>query len=317
MPDSILVTAPSRLHFGLMNFGGGTTRQFGGVGLMVDEPGMRVQFTSAEAFAARGPLADRSATFADRWQAYHRLAALPSCAVEVMHAPREHSGLGVGTQLGMAIAAGLSKFIGLPQQTPIELATSVGRGHRSAVGAYGFVLGGLIVERGKLPGEPVSPLDCHLHLPASWRVLLVCARDEVGLASEAEAQAFTTLPPVPETITRDLTRIARDALLPAAARGDFAAFATAVYDYGRLSGECFTPLQGGPYNGQRLADIVGRLRALGAVGVGQSSWGPTIFALLPSDDFAQPLRQALAASPEGKNCDILVTRIARAGARIT
>jgi beta-ribofuranosylaminobenzene 5'-phosphate synthase len=316
MPAAIHVTAPSRLHFGLMNFGGDSNRQFGGVGLMVDEPGMRLRLAPAARFEATEPLAGRVTTFAQRWLAYHRLEELPACRVEVLSAPREHIGLGVGTQLGMSLAAGLSRFIGLPEQTPLELAVSVGRGQRSAVGAYGFVLGGLIAERGKLQSEPVSPLDCHLHLPAAWRVMLICPQEAVGLASDDEVQAFARLPPVPDATTTELTRIAREQLLPAAASGDFNAFSQAVFAYGHLSGECFAALQGGPYNGPRLAAIVAKLRALGVVGVGQSSWGPTIFALLPDAADAARLQAAIVDAPEMRECDVVLTTIARSGARI-
>ncbi len=304
------------MHFGLMNFGGAAARQFGGVGLMVERPGLELRITPTETFAANGHLATRVIEFAARWQAYHRQEMLPACLVEVVTAPREHTGLGVGTQLGMALAAGLSHFIGLPEQTPIELATSVGRGQRSAVGAYGFVLGGLIAERGKLPGEPVSPLDCHLHLPAEWRVLLVTPQDYVGLASEDEAQAFASLPPVGTDVTSELAKIAREQMLPAAARGAFGPFAQAVYDYGWRSGECFASIQGGPYNGPRLTAIVDALRALGVVGVGQSSWGPTIFALLESEADAERVADAIVRSDAGRDCEVVLSRIARRGATI-
>jgi beta-ribofuranosylaminobenzene 5'-phosphate synthase len=313
---TVTVTAPSRLHFGLMNFGGDRARQFGGVGLMIDRPGMVLRIAAAEKFTTRGPLAQRIEEFARRWQTFHRFETLPACSAEVITAPREHTGLGVGTQLGMSVAAGLSRFVKLPEQTPIELATSVGRGQRSAVGAYGFVLGGLIAERGKLPGEPVSPLDCHLQLPAAWRVVLVCPRDFVGLASEDEVQAFARLPPVAEEVTGQLAHIAREEMLPAAARSDFDRFAAAVYEYGRLSGECFSTLQGGPYNGPRLAAIVARLQALGVVGVGQSSWGPTIFALQPTEYDAQALIAALSNCPEARDCDLIVSCLSQRGASI-
>lgn len=317
MSRSVTVTAPSRIHFGLMSFGGAAGRQFGGVGLMIDRPGLLVWFKAAREFSTKGLLANRIETFARRWQAYHRLEALPECAIEVPLAPREHIGLGVGTQLAMSVAAGLSRFIGLPQQTPLELASSVGRGHRSAVGAYGFVLGGLIAERGKLPGEPVSPLDCHLHLPEAWRVLLVCPRHVAGLASDEEVKAFANLPPVPDEVTARLATIARDQLLPAAAQGDFAAFASAVYEYGRLSGECFAALQGGPYNGARLAALVRMLQRLGVVGVGQSSWGPTIFGILANPLEATRVCEALMDCEEAQECDVVVSEISRVGATIT
>ena len=70
----------------------------------------------------------------------------------------------------------------LPSQSPQELALSVGRGLRSAVGTYGFVFGGLIVEQGKLPDEPISPLDCRIDLPEAWRFVLVRPLGLTGIA---------------------------------------------------------------------------------------------------------------------------------------
>ncbi|HTN73797.1 MAG TPA: hypothetical protein VL096_01070 [Pirellulaceae bacterium] len=288
MPAPLTITSPSRLHFGLLNFGGGG-RQFGGVGVMVDRPTVQLRITPSEQFAVQGALATRVIPFTRAWQAYHGCEGPLACSIEVLSAPREHAGLGLGTQLAMSVALGLSRFFGLPNQTAIELATSVGRGQRSAVGAYGFVMGGLIAERGKLPEERISPLDAHLDLPVDWRYVLIAPRATSGLANDDEVQAFAKLPPVPSSVTHELARLAREEMLPAAARGDFASFAAAVYAYGRSSGECFAALQGGPYNGPVLTKLVNRLRELGVVGVGQSSWGPTIFALQPSAEAATAL----------------------------
>ena len=124
---------------------------------------------------ATGEHADRAIVFARRWAEFHRRAA-PHCRIEIEAVSPEHAGLGSGTQLALSIAAGLSAFCGLPSQSPQALAISVGRAQRSAVGTYGFVFGGMIVEQGKLPGEPISPLDCRIDLPEAWRFVLVRPR---------------------------------------------------------------------------------------------------------------------------------------------
>src|SRR5213076_1599219 len=97
----------------------------------------------------------------------------PPCRIHISASIPEHAGLGSGTQVALSIAAGLSALCGLPSQTPQELALSVSRGLRSAVGTYGFVFGGLIVEQGKLSDEPISPLDCRIDLPDDWRFVLL------------------------------------------------------------------------------------------------------------------------------------------------
>src|SRR5262245_28587802 len=255
MPHVVTVTAPSRLHFGLWSLGSAEGRQFGGVGAMIQQPALRLSLQAAERPEATGPVAERAVAFARRWAEFHRYSDL-ACRIVVQDALPEHAGLGSGTQLALAVAAGLNAFCDLPSQTPQELALSVGRGLRSAVGTYGFVFGGLIVEQGKFPEEPISPLDCRIDLPDDWRFVLVRPRELSGLAGHNEADAFGMLPEVPAVIHEQLVAESRDRLVPAAATGDFTMFANSVYRYGRLSGECFAARQGGPYNGPILTALV-------------------------------------------------------------
>jgi beta-RFAP synthase len=264
---------------------------------MLDAPGLRLRISEAEQFETHGSLADRAAEFARRWADFHGWQTELGCHIDVLSAAPQHVGLGVGTQLGLSVAAGLHAFFGEPQPSPGELALSVARGLRSAVGTYGFVSGGLIVDRGKLPGELIAPLDVRLKLPPAWRFVLLQPPDVSGLSGEAEWDAFTRLPPVPPDVTAELLDEVRLRMLPAAAWAQFEAFGESVYRYGRLAGQCFAAVQGGAYRSPRLAEIVDTVRALGVRGVGQSSWGPTLFAVLPNEadarDFTTRLRQRL------------------------
>src|SRR5262249_8559712 len=156
---------------------------------------------------------------------------LPGCRLQIEEAIPQHAGLGSGTQLALAVAAALNVFAGLPSQTPQELALSVGRGLRSAVGTFGFVFGGLIVEQGKLPDEPISPLDCRIDLPLAWRFVLLRPRGLAGLAGRDETEAFAALAAVPEAITKELITETRERLVPAAAMEDFPEFARSLYRY--------------------------------------------------------------------------------------
>ena len=113
---------------------------------MIDQPGLRLRIEPAAGFSTEGHFVDRVSEFALRWTRFHRLIAPPSCRITVRSAPRQHVGLGVGTQLGMSVAAGLCCFVGYQVPSPDELAMSVGRGKRSAIGTYGFATGGLLAE---------------------------------------------------------------------------------------------------------------------------------------------------------------------------
>ncbi len=315
MSRVVRVTAPSRLHFGLWSLGGTDARQFGGVGAMIEQPELVLLFSPAEKIEAVGRGAERATGYACRWAEFHHREP-PGCRIEICKSSLEHVGLGSGSQLALSVAAGLNAFCGLPSQTPQELALSVGRGLRSAVGTYGFVFGGLIVEQGKLPNEPISPLDCRIDLPEDWRFVLALPAGMAGLAGEEEVAAFTSLPAAPLQTTDTLIGEIRDRLVPAAATSDFPLFAESLYRYGRQSGECFAARQGGPYNGPVLTRLVERIRSLGCVGVGQSSWGPTIFAVAPSQQAAVAIRAELHAGDGADNVEVMISPPCNRGARI-
>jgi beta-RFAP synthase len=313
MPRLVRVAAPSRLHFGLWSLAG-AERSYGGVGAMIERPGLYLEIAEAAELAAEGPLAARALAFARRWAEFHRRQP-PKCAIRIASAPPEHAGLGTGTQLGLSVAAGLSAWCGLPDQTPLELALSIGRGLRSAVGTHGFVLGGLIVEQGKLEGEPISPLDCRIPLPDAWRFVLVRPHGLAGLAGDDEASAIASLPAIPEATTQSLVDLTRDRLVPAAAMGDFDAFAHSLYRYGHDAGMCFAARQGGAYNGPQLAALVEHIQSLGYEGVGQSSWGPTLFVATRDEQAARNLVDRLENERFGR-LEMTISAPCNSGARI-
>ncbi len=296
MPRRVEVFAPSRLHFGLLSPGWGE-RRFGGVGAMIDTPGLKLSISESSSLEASGPLAQRAIKFASHWAESNQQPA--AGRIEIQSAPPEHVGLGVGTQLGLAVAAGLNALFGLPAASALELAVSVGRGERSAVGAHGFVLGGLIVEQGKLPHEPLSPLDCRIDLPAEWRFLLVRPVGMSGLSGDEEAASFPPPADKLRVLCNDLKRVASEELVPAAATGDFAVFAASLYRYGHQAGLCFAHRQGGAYNGPLLASLVECIREAGGVGVGQTSWGPTLFVVCREQSAAESLQQRVTAAWRG------------------
>jgi beta-RFAP synthase len=296
------------LHFGLLSFGGEARRQFGGVGVMVDAPGLSIAVRRAERLSAAGELAERAIDFARRFVANSRAAGEttfpgePAVHIEIESAPPAHVGLGTGTQLGLAVAAGLATLAGTPSQresnTPsgrvsesdaVRWAHRVGRGERSAIGTHGFARGGLLVEGGKRVAGTVSPLVSRLELPDAWRFVLLIDRQQRGLSGAQECRAFADLPPAAPEVTAALCREVLVDLLPAAAEGDFDAFGESLYRYGHEAGMLFAQRQGGPYAAGLATELVAWLRAQGVRGAGQSSWGPTIFALTRDSDQAAAL----------------------------
>ncbi|WP_442485258.1 hypothetical protein [Aeoliella sp. SH292] len=317
LDSSFAIQCGSRLHFGLWAWGPVHPRQFGGVGMMIDKPRLTLRFSPAEQFVAAGPLADRIATVAKSCAARWKLDTLPACRIELTEQPPQHAGFGVGTQLGLAVARGIAECcVVIGEKSPDELSLAAGRGLRSAVGTHGFVLGGLLVDAGKSPSDEVGTLAKRVEVPSEWRVLLITPQNSPGMAGEAERAAFAKLPPVPLGTTKQLQQIAFDQLAPAVENGDFDRFAAAIYEYGHLAGLCFAAVQGGAYSTRETAALVTQLRELGATGVGQSSWGPTVFAFAPNKVEAIRLRDALLAKSTGDELSVLIAGPMNEGAKL-
>ena len=112
----LLVRTPGRLHFGLLGWGPGSRRQFGGLGLMIDSPGLELTVERANTQVVQGPLSDRVARILEVLRV--RMPArgctpVPSRFVSY-RPPPEHVGLGVGTQLSLAITTAVMKLAGSP-----------------------------------------------------------------------------------------------------------------------------------------------------------------------------------------------------------
>ena len=286
----IRVVAPSRLHFGLFHVpvaGESRTgeRAFGGVGLMIESPSIVVTAKPADAYRFEGAPASRAQHFAMRFSQSLPDAERRPLQVLVEQCPAEQSGLGVGTQLALAVAKAISVATDSRELSAVELASRVGRGERSAIGVHGFDRGGLLVECGKRAGEAISPLiDC-FELPAAWRIVLFHPPGAVW-HGDRERAAFATATPGERNALR---RIAENEIRPAAHAGDLDTFGDAVYEFNRRAGKPFAVAQGGAYASPTIAYLVAELRRIGIRSVGQSSWGPTVFAIVADSDKALSL----------------------------
>ncbi|MEX0777287.1 MAG: beta-ribofuranosylaminobenzene 5'-phosphate synthase family protein [Phycisphaeraceae bacterium] len=312
----IEVHTPCRLHFGLLAYSRDDSRQYGGVGLMASEPRTLVRLAPAKEVTAEGPMGDKAAIYARRY--LEHVGADAGARIEVVRVARPHTGLGSGTQLAMAIGRGLAKLLGHDQPDPAALARIMQRGKRSAIGTWGSYIGGLLVEGGKTHAASLSPLIARHDFPDDWRLVLIRPRPLEGLAGERETQAFVELPAIPDDLTARMCRLVMLGLLPALVERDVQRFGEALYELQQRVGEVFAPFQGGIYADPLLAQIVGFVREQGIPGIGQSSWGPTLYAVLESEERAVHLADAVMRRFKlDKAGEVIVTRGDNAGAGVS
>ncbi|HEV3447500.1 MAG TPA: hypothetical protein VG099_22860 [Gemmataceae bacterium] len=327
----IRVRTGSRLHFGLLNLPshddeedreptstGSKDRQFGGVGMMVTEPGISLVVQPAAAWRAEGPLADRALAFARQVQ-----KALPGTPIPPQHlviesCAREHAGLGTGTQLGLAIAGALGRLAGMDHLPAEELAGLVGRGVRSALGIHGFAQGGFLVEAGKRRPRDISPLVARFAVPESWRMVVLVPADAKGLHGVHERNAFRRLEACKQarTSVNALCRLIVLELLPALADQDLKEFGRALYEFNLRVGRIFALVQGGTYSHPHTQEIVSFIRKQDVPGTGQSSWGPSVFAVVEDLPKALWLRARLQSRFGLVASEIILSSPANHGADI-
>ena len=293
LPASVSVTATARLHMGFLDMNGGLGRRFGSIGLSLEAPAIRLTASRADGFAATGPGSVRAVACAERFASRAGIAGGAHLALEEIIP--EHAGLGSGTQMALAVGVALTNLYGLPLSYG-EMAAMTGRGARSGIGIGAFAQGGLLVDGGRGEHTRVPPVIARTDFPDHWRILLVFDRAELGVHGTQELDAFRMLPTFPAETAADICRRTLMQALPAIAERDLVAFGKAIHAIQCHVGDHFAAAQGGGrYTSPAVGAVLDWLMAKGVGCVGQSSWGPTGFAVLGDELEAQRMMRMLKA----------------------
>jgi beta-RFAP synthase len=302
---------PARLHLGFLDLNGEAGRRFGSVGLPLDEPETVVTLSRSAETVVEGPEAGRAGGHLPALCRHLGIRANHRLMVEEAIPPL--AGLGSGTQIALAVSAALRTLHGLPLD-PAGDATLLERGARSGIGIASFEAGGVIIDAGKDDSNAPPPVVARLSFPDVWRVILILDHAGHGLHGEDEIAAFRTLPRFPATQAGEICRRVLMGLMPALVEHDLAAFGAAISAIQLMIGTHFAPAQGGVFTSKRVEALARKLADAGAVGIGQSSWGPTGFAFAPSEAAAEMAGAVRDSAPEG--IEIRIVRGRNAGATI-
>ncbi|MDZ4099968.1 MAG: beta-ribofuranosylaminobenzene 5'-phosphate synthase family protein [Methylophilaceae bacterium] len=290
LQDAVHVSTTARLHMGFFDLNGGLGRRFGSIGVSLDQPSTILTAWRTEQFSAEGPGAERAVAVARKIAQALKLDG--GMHLQLNEVIPEHSGLGSGTQMSLAVGLALNKLyqLGLILQ---DVALLTERGARSGIGLGTFAEGGVVIDGGRGPQTLVPPVIARADFPEEWRIILIFDAADIGVHGSEESEAFRTLPEFPADISAELCRRVLMQALPALAEHDLQTFGTAIRELQERTGDYFSPIQGGRYASKRVGRVLEWLALQGIDCFGQSSWGPTGFAVLANQQAAAACLQTL------------------------
>lgn len=293
MNEEVRVYANARLHLGFLDLNGGLGRQFGSLGVALQDVYTHLNLTNLDRTPGLTgtPRVRVTGGESERIENY-AIAVLDSIApdlrigIDAQNIITPHAGLGSGTQLALAVGLGISRLIGRTD-SPEQIAVMLGRGKRSSIGINTFSAGGFVVDGGHGASTVLPPVLTRQAFPAEWRLLLLLDHSDQGIHGNHESTAFRTLPPLPQSSCAHMCHLVLMQMLPGLLERDLTAFGSAVTEIQKIVGDHFAPVQGGRYASPRIANLLDQFETAGAVGYGQSSWGPTGFVICPNAEIAE------------------------------
>lgn len=330
----VTVKAHARLHFGFIDPDGSSGRQFGSIGLAINEPSTMLEATPADHLVVEGEERDRVLTLARRFLRHYNLHH--GAHIAIKSTIPAHAGLGSGTQLALSVAAALARLFSIDAGVR-ELAAAMGRGVRSGIGIAAFERGGFIVDAGR---KTVSSVECRVSsglkqtgtrtrdlvpptivryaFPKEWTFVIAIPRVARGLAGKAETEAFHGLSGRRAGGSADrLSRILLMQMLPSVLDHDPVVFGKSLTTIQRIVGAWFRPAQGGTFATSEGAALIKAMSRVGALGVGQSSWGPAVYGLAENRQATASIIEKMRVIAPGKiDADLFPTHACNRGATI-
>lgn len=317
----ITVKTGCRLHLGFLDLAGDLGRLYGSIGVSLENPGTVItaekwpRLVIEHCNNSEQTVLDAVTKFCT----YYGLE--PVARIQLTDGIPKHSGLGSGTQLTLALATALARVFDI-ETSAREISFLMDRGKRSGVGVACFESGGFIVDSGRrsvgpnVVGGPPSVIFRH-DFPDDWCFVIAVPQTGEGLSGREEDYAMSRLRPS-KRLSEEICRLTQMKLLPALIDREIVEFGEAMTEIDVRTGMYFEQVQGGIYKQPIIKDLAGFMFGCGVHGVGQSSWGPTVYGLVEehaAQSVAAKVRKFFTEKEIG--CEVFVSRCRNRGAEIT
>jgi beta-ribofuranosylaminobenzene 5'-phosphate synthase len=301
MKREVILNSPTRLHLTLIDLNGEIGRVDGGIGIALQEPTTIITARPSEEIEVRMPdnFNEHKRVYDAVKLAVEKFRAKPASVIVKGSVP-SHIGLGTGTHLALGSAYATCRLCDIDPRVP-ELARALDRGGTSGIGVAIFEMGGLVVDGGHRFGEgkkeflpssaskdlPSPPVIARHDFPPEWDILIVIPEGR-QTSGQTEVNLFNHYCPIPIEEVKELSHLILMKLLPALVERELETFGSAIeriQHLGFKKRELGTQIE-------TVLDCMRFLRENGGLGVGMSSWGPTIYT------FGYNLKSLLAKTQE-------------------
>ncbi len=277
----IKVETVSRIHFGVIDYIASTDRFKGSLGVALEWPNTVLTVNKNRHLLVENGNQKKILGLVKKFSKRYQIE--PKGIIKVEESIPEHSGLGSGTQLALAISKALATIYDIDADVR-ELSSIMGRGKRSLLGTACFETGGFIIDscpEKLLTDEIKQPPRAifRREFPVNWGFIIVIPDKKKGLSGEAEKEAFRRVK-TSKKFSQEIYRLIQIKLLPSLVEEDIEGFGKALTELDTRTGMYFEKAQGGVYREKMAPEIIECMLQLGAYGAGQSSWGPALYGLV-------------------------------------
>ena len=292
--EETTISAYPRIHIGLLDLSGITSRKYGGAGFSIDGLAIRITARRANRLTISGISGLDSAAQSDLSELLKRLQIhcddplqMEICVTDVLP---QHIGLGTKTAITMGVCCVVLQFLGYEVDREAVQKLS-GRGGTSGVGIHAFFDGGFIVDLGhptdKAGFAPSSggrqstlPLLCkRIPIPENWVFALIVPKGN-RLYGQDEISFFTNNTPIPaEEAIKAIALMYHD-IVPSVMTGDLVTLSEAITEL-QMTGFKTREILAQSSDTQELLRNLASAK-VGAVGM--SSLGPLLFVIADIED---------------------------------
>ncbi len=275
----VLVSAPSRLHFSLLDLTGDLGFLDGGIGVALKLPRTVVETEESEELEVIGP---RSSELLEKL----KIIGLTG-KIRVKKAPPSHMGFGSTTQLLLSALYSLCLINGIKCNYK-ELALLAGRGGTSGIGVRIFEEGGFVFDFGhsvKVKGTPkpsgaslsAPPQSIRLPFPEDWWFVIAYPKRKRGIYDErTEVSEFEKKTPIPPEESAKAVRIAYMLVIAGVVSKDFERFSKGI---NMLQDVGFKKIEV-EIQPDEVKDVMRKMREVFG-NAGLSSMGQAVYSVVP------------------------------------